>query len=117
MTPRLKFAIPKLASLDIERTVAFFERLRFRRIGAYPDYAIIVRDGVQLHFWLCNDPRVPKETACRIEVEGIDDLFAEFEAQGVIHPNGGLEDKPWGVREFSMLDVDGNLVTLQQQSA
>jgi hypothetical protein len=57
-----KAAIPKLASLDIERTVAFFERLGFARKAAYPDYAIIERDGVEIHFWLCADPRIPKET-------------------------------------------------------
>ncbi len=66
MTPRLRFAIPQFASLDIGRTIAFFERLQFRRVGAYPDYAIIERNGVQLHFWLCKEPRIPKETGCRI---------------------------------------------------
>lgn len=117
MTPRLKSAIPKLASLDIERTLVFFEKLGFNRGSAYPDYGIIERDGVQLHFWLTVDDRIPKETACRIEVEGIDELFAEFSAHGVIHPNGRLEDKPWGVREFSILDVDGNLLSFQQHAA
>jgi hypothetical protein len=109
MMPRLKTAIPKLASLD-------FERLQFVRRGTYPDYDIVERDGVQLHFWLCTDGRIPKETACRIEVEGIDGLFAEFSALGVVHPNGALERKPWGVDEFSILDIDGNLVTFQQDA-
>jgi hypothetical protein len=26
----------------------------------------------------------------------------------VIHPNGLLEEKPWGGREFVILDLDGN---------
>ena len=117
MTPRLKVAIPKLASLDVERSLTFFEQLGFERCGSYPDYGIIKRDGVELHFWLCTDPSIPKETGCRIEVEGIDELFKEFSAQGVIHPNGRLSDKPWGVREFSILDIDGNLLTFQQAAA
>lgn len=117
MTPRLKAAIPKLASLDIERSLSFFERLQFTRCGTYPDYGIVERDGVQLHFWLCTDARIPKETACRIEVEGIDRLFVEFSVLGVVHPNGALGEKPWGIREFSILDTDGNLVTFQQQAA
>lgn len=114
MPSRLTAAIPKLASLDIERSVAFLERLGFTRRHADGDYGIVERDGVQLHFWLCSDPRIPQETGCRITVEGIDDLFETFSAASVIHPNGRLEMKPWGVREFSILDVDGNLVTFQQ---
>src|SRR3954471_4344407 len=70
MPSRLKAAIPKLASLNIERSVAFFERLGFARRYFDKDYGIVERDGVQLHFWLCADPSIPKETACRIEVEG-----------------------------------------------
>jgi hypothetical protein len=117
MTPRLVAAIPKLASLNIERSLAFFERLGFKRRGTYPDYGMIERDGVQIHFWLCTDARIPKETACRITVEGIEDLFKAFSVEGVIHPNGNLALKPWGVWEFSVLDPDGNLVTLQQAAA
>lgn len=112
---RLIAAIPKLASLDIERSMAFFEALGFARRSNYPDYGIVERDGAQLHFWLCQDARIPKETACRIAVEGIEQLFEIYSAKGVIHPNGSLELKPWGVWEFSILDPDGNLVTFQQQ--
>jgi glyoxylase I family protein len=114
MPARLLAAIPKLASLDIERSQAFFERLGFERRGAFPDYGIVERDGVQLHFWLCDDPRIPRETACRIAVDGIETLYEAFAALGVIHPNGRLEAKPWGVLEFSVLDPDRNLVTFQQ---
>lgn len=113
---RLLAAIPKLASLDIERSLAFFEALGFRRGGAYPDYGIVERDGVQIHFWLCDDARIPKETACRIAVEGIETLYAAYAARGIIHPNGALALKPWGVREFSILDPDGNLVTFQEDA-
>ncbi len=114
MSSRLIAAIPKLASLDIERTLAFFKKLGFKRGGSYPDYGIVVRDGVQIHFWLCQDARIPRETACRIAVEGIESLYMDLSPLGVIHPNGALEAKPWGVLEFSVLDPDGNLVTFQQ---
>lgn len=114
--PRLVAAIPKLASLDIRRSLVFFEGLGFRRGGVdYPDYGIVVRDGVQIHFWLCTEPRIPRETACRVEVEGIAALYADYQGKGVIHPNGPLALQPWGVWEFSILDPDGNLVTFQQQ--
>lgn len=114
MPARLIAAIPKLASLDIERSLAFFEGLGFIRSGAYPDYGIVERDGVQIHFWLCQDARIPTETACRIAVEDIKQLFEAYSERGVIHPNGSLAVKPWGVWEFSVLDPDGNLITFQQ---
>jgi catechol 2,3-dioxygenase-like lactoylglutathione lyase family enzyme len=117
MPARLLAAIPKLASLDIERSLAFCENLGFTRVGAYPDYGMVERDGVQIHFWLCQDPRIPAETACRIAVEGIEQLFEAYSEKGVIHPNGSLAVKPWGVSEFSVLDPDGNLITFQQPPA
>lgn len=117
MPARLLAAIPKLASLDIERSLSFFERLGFKRRGSHPDYGMIERDDVQIHFWRCQDPRIPTETACRIAVDGIEQLFEAYSKLGVIHPNGSLEAKPWGVSEFSLLDPDGNLITFQQPSA
>jgi hypothetical protein len=108
-------AIPKLASLNIERSVAFFLRLGFTQSAVYPDYGIVQRDEVQLHFWRCEDANIPKATGCRVNVIGIDALFEAFNVQGVIHPNDPLSTKPWGMREFSILDPDGNLVTFAEQ--
>ena len=114
MTARLVAATPKLASLDIERSLAFFERLGFKQLHASRNYGVARRDGVSVHFWLCSDPRTPKETGCRISVEGISELFEAYLKLGVVHPNGQLEPKPWGTREFSILDADGNLVTFNE---
>ena len=107
-------AIPKLASLDIQRSIAFFEKLGFTKAAQYPDYGIVQRDGVQIHFWLCTDPAVPHTTGCRIHVSDIETLFASYSKLGVIHPNDPLSVKPWGLREFSILDMDGNLVTFAE---
>ena len=37
-------------------------------------------------------------------------------AAGIVHPNGALADKPWGTREFAILDPDGNLLTFSQST-
>jgi len=50
-----------------------------------------------------------------VYVAGIDDLFNELQSEGVIHPNAPLETKPWGSREFGILDPDGNLVTFAER--
>jgi len=32
-----------------------------------------------------------------------------------IHPNGHLEMKPWGQKEFALLDPDNNLLTFGER--
>ena len=114
----LERAIPVLASLDLEQTQQFYaEKLGFAPLFAYPDYAISGRDDVQIHFWLTDDRRYAENTSCRIDVVGVDALYAEMSASGVVHPNGHLRDQPWGMREFSVLDGDGNLIKFGQQIA
>jgi DNA-binding transcriptional MerR regulator len=107
----LQRAIPVLASLDLDATQRFYaDRLGFDAMSRYPDYAISARDGVQVHFWLTDDADIPKATSCRIDVTGVDDLYAEMVEAGVVHPNGPLREQPWGMKEFSVLDGDGNLI-------
>jgi len=116
MTPQLIAATPVLASLDIERSVGFFvEKLDFETIHAIQGQYGIVRKGpVGIHFWACSDPAIPRATSCRIEVLGIDGLFRTCEALGIVHPHAALELKPWGNKEFAILDPDGNLVTFHE---
>lgn len=114
---RLRAATPVLPSLDLGRTVAFYrERLGFEEVHVAPDYAIVDRGAVALHFWACGDPDLPKASGCRIEVVGIDALYAQCAALGIVHPNAPLADRPWGSREFAVLDPDGNLVTFHEEA-
>ena len=109
--------IPVLASLDIERTVNFYKtKLGFNRMGYLDEnYAVIARDNFVVHFWKCNDKIHPENTSCYVDVEDIDALYKELASFNIIHPNGKLEDKPYGMREFSVLDEDGNLMKFGQE--
>jgi DNA-binding transcriptional MerR regulator len=112
----LERAIPVLASLDLEATQHFYAtRLGFDTLFTYPDYAISARDGVQVHFWLTDDPAAATITSCRVDVTGVDALYAEMQAADVVHPNGALREQPWGFKEFSVLDGDGNLITFGER--
>lgn len=80
--------------------------------------AILERDQVELHLWAANKPNVPGAepfiagtASCRMRVSEIDALYAELLPKAIVHPNGSLEDKPRGTREFAILDPDNNLVT------
>ena len=52
-----------------------------------------------------------------LDVEGIDALYAEMQAAGVVHPNGLLQQQPWGMKEFAVLDGDGNLIKFGERVA
>jgi hypothetical protein len=43
-------------------------------------------------------------------VTEIDKLYAQYEPLGVVHPNGKLEEKPWRMKQFSILDNNGNII-------
>jgi uncharacterized glyoxalase superfamily protein PhnB len=115
-TPALVAATPVLPSLNIARTVAFYcGTLGFEEVHAAPgEYAIVERGPVELHFWHTEDAELPKASGCRIQVTGIDALYSHCHAAGVVHPNAPLVTKPWGTREFAILDPDGNCLTFHQ---
>lgn len=109
-------ATPVFASLDIEKSVAFYcNQLGVSKVYAEPGvYGVASRDEVALHFWACQDPAIAKATSCRIGVSGIEALYQSSSAQGIVHPNAPLAEKPWGSREFGVLDPDGNLITFHE---
>ena len=45
------------------------------------------------------------------------DPFNPIVKKTKIHPNGSLTTKPWGQKEFSLLDPDNNLLTFGQSIA
>jgi hypothetical protein len=54
--------------------------------------------------------------SCRIEVEGVDELYDELRGRDVLHPvsREGVSATDFGTREFATLDPDGNLVAFFQ---
>ncbi len=106
----LQRAIPLLATTNIAHSVAFFERIGFERGYQDENYAIITRDAVALHLWLCDDKNIADNTSCRVQVTNIAALYAECQQHDAIHPNGALAMQPWG-QEFAILDPDGSMVT------
>lgn len=112
-SPKLTAAVPVLASLDIPKTIQFYcTQFGFTKVYEEPAvYGIVQRDSVQIHFWACPDRGIAENTGCRIQVQGIETLYEQYQPTGHIHPNAPLQAKPWGSREFAVLDEDGNLIT------
>ena len=113
---RLLLTIPVLPALSIEDTLAFYEgRLGFRRYIDSNEYAGVELDGLQVHFWLCHDAKLPQNSSCRINVAGVDALYGRFLASGVVGEDDAPQEKPWGFREFAVKDPSGNLVWFAEE--
>ena len=77
---------------------------------------MLEKDQVQIHFFEFRDID-PKENYGQVYIRtnNIDELYQSLLAKNTkIHPNGKLEVKPWGQKEFSLLDPDNNLLTFGQ---
>jgi len=107
----LKTAIPTLAFLNTEETVKFYtEKLGFTFHADWDGYLIFSKDGVFIHFWTTNNPEIPKATGCYVVVTEVDKLYEEYKQYDIIHPDGQLKDRPWEMREFSIVDNNGNII-------
>ncbi len=121
--------IPALPVRNIPKSVSFYrEKLGFAPVHEDQGFAIVERDGVQIHLWEASDhdwptrnSQIPVVTgaesfiagtaSCRVAVEGVEEIHTEMNPLGIMHPNAPLSDQEWGTREFAILDLDGNLIT------
>lgn len=128
----LTAAVPAFPVADIARALDFYGQvLGFALVHSEAGFAIVSQDGVELHLWLASDTswsrrwrRKPVKSgaesflsgtaSCRLQCDDVEMLHRVYEAKGIVHSNGRLDDKPWGTREFSILDPDGNLITFYQ---
>jgi catechol 2,3-dioxygenase-like lactoylglutathione lyase family enzyme len=114
-------AIPILPSRDVSATVAFYQCLGFEG-GAHEfdsGYAILRRGAVELHFFTHRE-LVPADSSagCYIRVVDVQSIYESFSSctlprKGIPRMDA-LVDKPWGLREFAIVDPDGNLLRIGQ---
>jgi catechol 2,3-dioxygenase-like lactoylglutathione lyase family enzyme len=114
-------AIPILPSRSISATAAFYKRLGFDG-GAHEfdsNYAILRWGLVELHFFTHRE-LVPEESSsgCYIRVSDVESFyrtvsFSQLPRSGIPRMEA-IEDKPWGLREFAVIDPDGNLLRIGQ---
>lgn len=108
---------PKLPMRDKALTKKYYlENLGFRELGDYHDYLMIGKDNIEIHFFEFKELD-PKENYGQVYIRtnDIDGFYQSLLNRKVaIHPNGPLQTKPWGQKEFSLLDPDNNLLTFGQ---
>jgi catechol 2,3-dioxygenase-like lactoylglutathione lyase family enzyme len=110
---------PKLPMRDKEVTREFYlNKLGFKEIGDYDGYLMVRKDTIEIHFFEFKELD-PKENYGQVyirtdNIEGFYQMLLDKKTR--IHPNGPLENKPWGQKEFSVLDPDTNLLTFGQSN-
>ncbi|NJM67504.1 MAG: VOC family protein [Acaryochloris sp. RU_4_1] len=116
---------PKLGSIsplvpageDLEASIAFYEqKLGFTTIHREGDplrLAIVQRDTAMIYLCKNGYQNLGSPTSLRLQVTGIEQLYAEYQAKDetIIHPDGSLEQKPWGSKEFMVFDPAGCCLT------
>jgi catechol 2,3-dioxygenase-like lactoylglutathione lyase family enzyme len=111
---------PVIPANDIGRSLAFYvDVLGFEEVfrsGSPTDYAGVRRGLATLHLFACTEAKIAEWTGFRIGVSNIESLFARYEALGIVHPNGTLGERPWGSRDFTVLDPSGIGITFWEQT-
>ena len=107
---------PKLPMRNKKVTLEFYSnRLGFQEFGSadFKGYLMMEKDQIQIHFFEYKEID-PKENYGQVYIrtDNIDEFYKSLlDKKTKIHPNGPLEIKPWGQKEFSILDPDNNLLT------
>ena len=129
---RLDQTIPALPVRKVAEAVEFYrDRLGFEVLYHEGGFAVLSRDEAVVHLWEAGDESwrerdsierpvrsgaesfIAGTASCRIQVEGVDDLYEEMRRSDVLHrvSEEHVDDTDFGTREFATLDLDGNLVT------
>jgi catechol 2,3-dioxygenase-like lactoylglutathione lyase family enzyme len=108
-------ACPLFPAADPAVSAAWYcDRLDFKQTYADADYAMVIRDTVEVHFWRCNDPSIARATSAYFRTRNIDGLAVAMRRA----VEGGRLQEPqdtvWGMREFYIWDPDGNLLKFGQ---
>ncbi|WP_114951078.1 glyoxalase superfamily protein [Sphingosinicella terrae] len=115
--PRLVRAAPELPVDDLDRALAYYDgQLGFRTMSRMPqgNYAVVQRDDVALHLFSDGDASTP--VSLHIFVEEIERLESDLGSRGarITQP---LERRPWGNRDFRIVDPFGNQIKFTEPAA
>jgi catechol 2,3-dioxygenase-like lactoylglutathione lyase family enzyme len=111
---------PLLPARDIPDTEAFWQRLGFHTVYDDADYLLMKREGAEVHFFRHAELDPSKcDHGAYLRPFDINALDSEWAALGL--PAAGIprleraSDKPWGMRELALLDLNGNLIRAGQE--
>jgi hypothetical protein len=113
---------PILPARDIALTESFWARLGFETVYRDDDeYLLMKRDGAEVHFFRHPDQNpATNDHGAYLRPADIAALDLEWSALGL--PATGipryipLSEKPWGMAELALIDLNGNLIRAGQET-
>lgn len=107
------FAVPTFPMKDPVATRQFYEKLGFvcAHEAEPPDsFLLMIRNGIQLQFF--QSPYIDgtmRDHTCYIYVDDLQATYDAF-AQAQVGRLMPIENKPWGVPEFVLIDINENML-------
>jgi hypothetical protein len=134
---------PVFAVRDLEAAMEFYERLGFAARRYDAGYGYAAREGLRIHLRLSPELEpFSSYSEVYVETSEVDRLHEEWRTCGLLPVPGSIgpelkaevsrrwyagepvglmseavEDKPWGVREFGIRDLDNNHLRFGRQIA
>jgi hypothetical protein len=110
---------PKLPMRDKAITRNYYlNKLGFEEFGSadFDGYLMLKKDNIEIHFFEFKELDIKENDGqVYIRTDDIDNLYQSLLDNKIsIHPKGHIQTKPWGQREFALLDPDNNLLTFGQ---
>lgn len=110
--------VPKLPFIDKQATLDFYVgQLAFKLTADHGDYMILHKGPVELHFFAYPALEPDKSDFMiylRVD-EDIEGLYEQYKSMTpALKRLGRLETKPWGLKEFPLIDPNGTLLTFGQ---
>ncbi|HAI77122.1 MAG TPA: bleomycin resistance family protein [Microscillaceae bacterium] len=134
---KLLKTIPAFPVKQIDKAVEFYKiKFGFDCMHQEKYFAIVARGNLELHLWASYDTGWKWKSiflflnpissgaesflagthSCRIEVNGIYELYEELREKSVLHnEKTQVETTYYGTREFATLDLYGNLLTFYEK--
>lgn len=110
--------IPKLPFIDKQKTIDYYTDLGFEFQSNYGNYLIATYNNSEIHFFEFKE-LIPAKSDFMLYLKisnNIDKFYEHIKFKAIeIHPNGSLETKAWNMREFSLLDPNGILLTFGEK--
>ena len=108
-------ACPLLPAADPSTNAKWYcAQLGFGLVADHGHYVIVGRDGIEVHFWQTDDKHLAANSGAYFRCADVDGLYETFRgaSQGgrLIAP----ADRDWGMREFYVVDPEGNLLRFGQ---
>jgi hypothetical protein len=110
--------IPKVFYASMQDGLDLFvDGLGFKLLHRDDKLAVVERDVAKAYLVEDAEFAAKDRPEIAIETDAIEDLYADISSRepGLLHFNGKvIEHKPWGAREFAVLDRTGVCVVFRQ---